>query len=83
MSTSSYKDLLTGLGCLADTDMPPDIPALPLDRGERQVIHVARMKQADLVLLDDSRARSIAMSVGLTVKGTLGIIVEGYRGSVV
>lgn len=63
--------------------MPPDIPALPLDRGERQGIHVARIKHADLVLLDDSRARSIAKSAALTVKGTLGFIVEGYRGSVV
>lgn len=64
---------------VADSDLPPEIQDLPLDRGERHVIHLARVRLADLVLLDDSRARSIAASLGLRVKGTLGVIIAAYR----
>lgn len=60
-------------------DLPPDLAALPLDAGEKEVIFVAMRDKADLVLFDDLKARDTAKSYGLAVKGTLGIIVSAYR----
>jgi predicted nucleic acid-binding protein len=42
--------------------------------GERQAISLARAIRADLVLLDDRRARQIAKHRGVNVVGTLGIL---------
>lgn len=50
-----------------------------LDNGERQVILNALNQNADLVLIDDLIARKIADYLGLKVKGTLGVLVEGKR----
>ncbi|EFK06147.1 toxin-antitoxin system, toxin component, PIN family [delta proteobacterium NaphS2] len=36
-------------------------------------------KGADLLLMDDMLARAEAKEVGLTVKGTLGVIVDAHR----
>jgi predicted nucleic acid-binding protein len=57
----------------------PEINGLPLHKGEKETIHCALEKEADLVLLDDMLARSEAKNAGLTVKGTLGVIVDAYR----
>jgi predicted nucleic acid-binding protein len=57
----------------------PEVNGLPLHKGEKEAIHCALEKEADLVLLDDMLARSEAKSAGLTVKGTLGVIVDAYR----
>lgn len=45
-----------------------------LGRGESEAIVAAVERSADLVVLDDRAARTEAVSVGLNVKGTLGII---------
>ena len=45
-----------------------------LGKGEAEAIVVALDIDADFVILDDHAARSIAMQLGLSVKGTLGII---------
>ena len=45
-----------------------------LGRGESESIVVALDINADVVLLDDHAARTIALQLGLSVKGTLGII---------
>lgn len=50
-----------------------------LDDGERQVILNAIKMQASLVLLDDRLARNIAEYLGLTVKGTLGVLAEAKQ----
>ncbi len=64
---------------VSDADLPPDIAGLPLDAGEKQVLHLALRDKADSVLLDDLKAREEAEGRGLTVKGTLGVIVQAYR----
>lgn len=61
------------------TELALDIAALPLDAGEKQLLHVALREKADLVLLDDLKAREEAQARGLAVKGTLGVIVQAYR----
>jgi len=45
-----------------------------LGRGESEAIVAAVEISADLIILDDRAARVEALSVGLTVRGTLGII---------
>jgi len=62
-----------------DEYLPDEISSLPLDMGEKQLLHIAIRDEADLVLLDDVRAREEASIRGLTVRGTLGIIVQAYR----
>ncbi|MCL0060245.1 DUF3368 domain-containing protein, partial [Dehalococcoidia bacterium] len=45
-----------------------------LGRGESEAIVLAMEQSADFVILDDHVARTEAGRIGLTVKGTLGII---------
>jgi predicted nucleic acid-binding protein len=51
----------------------------PLGVGEKSAIQLALDVQADIVLLDDRLAREYAADLGLTVKGTLGVLVDAYR----
>lgn len=53
------------------------IPSVDLDRldpGEREAITLAEDVQADLVILDEKRARRAAQARGLEVMGLLGIL---------
>lgn len=47
-----------------------------LEEGEAQAIALAEQLNADLILLDDRRARAIADQRGLRVVGTLGVLIE-------
>jgi predicted nucleic acid-binding protein len=47
-----------------------------LDAGERDVILLAEDLSADLVILDDRRARDAALKRGLEVTGLLGVLGE-------
>jgi len=52
-----------------------------LGRGEREAIAVALETKADLVVLDDQQGRRVAREKGLSVTGTVGILIEaGERG---
>ena len=55
-----------------------NIDRIPADLGvgEREAIALAIEKNADLVILDDREGREIARSRGLSVTGTIGILVE-------
>jgi predicted nucleic acid-binding protein len=46
-----------------------------LDAGEREAIALAEEVVADLVILDERKARQIALERGLSVTGLLGILV--------
>jgi len=50
-----------------------------LDTGEIEAIVYARDTRADLLLLDDSTARSFAESWGLETKGTLYILLKALK----
>jgi len=63
---------------------PSETPLLQLlaeilDRGEAEAIALAHELKAELVLLDELHGRRIAQSLGLRVRGTLGLLAEGYR----
>ncbi|HCJ65931.1 MAG TPA: DUF3368 domain-containing protein [Elusimicrobia bacterium] len=45
-----------------------------LGKGEAEAIVLGKEMHADLVLLDEGKARDIAVSLGLKVRGTLGIL---------
>lgn len=45
-----------------------------LDRGEREAILLAQAVKADLLLLDDMKARRTAIDRGLRITGVLGIL---------
>ena len=52
-----------------------DDPALTqLDPGERAAISLGLLKNADLMLIDERKAASVAINKGLKTTGTLGIV---------
>jgi len=56
---------------------PTDDAALAtLHPGEREAIVLAEAEQADLLLLDEGAARTVASERKLPIMGTLGILVE-------
>jgi predicted nucleic acid-binding protein len=50
-----------------------------LGRGERSIIYLASALNADLVLIDEGRARRAAKHVGLNVAGSIAILERGAR----
>ena len=56
-----------------------DVFDLPLHKGEKAVLSLAYENGADLLLMDDMLAREHCQSLGFAVKGTVGVIVQGYR----
>ncbi len=52
---------------------------MELDEGEAEAIVLALEESADLILLDDYEARRVARSFGLSVTGTVGILIRAKR----
>lgn len=64
----------------------PDVAGISLLRqcvglgaGEKESILLAKHLSADVVLLDEARARRVAHTAGLTVTGCIGILESGFR----
>jgi len=57
--------------------IPPFL--LGLDKGELDVIILAKEIEADLVLIDEKAGRRVAKAMGLKLKGTLGVILMACR----
>ncbi len=47
-----------------------------LDPGERAALQLVTQLSADVILLDEAAARTIAVSRGLMIAGTLGVLVD-------
>jgi predicted nucleic acid-binding protein len=54
-----------------------------LGAGERGAILLAKATNADLTLLDESKARRIARDAGLWVVGCIGLLEAGWRSGIV
>jgi predicted nucleic acid-binding protein len=52
---------------------------LQLDKGESSIIALALETDADLIILDDLKARKIANGLKLKVTGTLGILLKSKK----
>ncbi|HSB78640.1 MAG TPA: DUF3368 domain-containing protein [Candidatus Methylomirabilis sp.] len=60
-------DLIAGLGTF-------------LGRGEAEAIALAAERPNTLLLMDESHGRRVAGNMGITVRGTLGVLLDGHRG---
>jgi predicted nucleic acid-binding protein len=54
-----------------------------LGAGERSAILLAKSLEADLLLVDEAKARRIAKEAGLSVMGCLGVLEAGFRNGLV
>jgi predicted nucleic acid-binding protein len=54
-----------------------------LDSGESSAIALALETKKPLLILDDAQARSFAVDIGLSITGTLGILIAAYRQGVI
>lgn len=54
-----------------------------LHAGEVEVMILAQEKQADLVILDDNAAKKTAKYLGLTVTGTLGVLLKAKQKGII
>lgn len=62
---------------------PEQIYHRELGAGETAAIALAVKLQADLIILDDLRARLTAQAIGLKVTGTLGLILSAYKSNLI
>jgi predicted nucleic acid-binding protein len=62
-----------------EMEIADDIRSLAIGLGEKAAIHLARLENADWLLLDDQLARQEGQRLGLRVKGSLGVLVEAYK----
>lgn len=61
---------------LTDIMDPGDVG---LERGERAAITLALQLKARLLLMDERRGREVARRLGISVRGSLGVLVAAYR----
>ena len=61
--------------------LPSPLPtwAQSIGIGEIEVITLAQQQATDLVLIDDIRARKAARQIGLSLKGTVGVLLVALR----
>jgi predicted nucleic acid-binding protein len=62
----------------ADLGVPPD-----LDPGETEAITLAIESRADLLLVDERKATSAALQLGLNTVGVLGVLLESKRAGLI
>ena len=60
------KELVTALGTF-------------LGRGEAEAIALASERTGTLLLIDEAHGRRVARQMNITVLGTLGLLLQGYR----
>lgn len=50
-----------------------------IDKGEREAILLAQELSADLLLVDDKKARQAAVNLGIVITGTVGVLDKAAR----
>ena len=64
-------------------DLIDDAALQPLGAGERAAITLALSMHADLILIDERKGTSVAITKGFTVTGTLGILRLAAQGGLI
>jgi predicted nucleic acid-binding protein len=59
--------------------IPTDLQEAHLDRGERDTLALAAALSDAVVLMDETHGREAARARGLTVRGSLGVLIESYQ----
>ena len=67
---------------IADTDLVTMLKA-SLDSGEAEAIVLAREQNLSIVLLDEKDARKAARKLGLSVLGTVGVLIWAKRAGII
>lgn len=67
---------------IEEIDIPSNLLAIPLDRGELESIALASAYNA-VLLMDEEHGRAVARRLGLRVHGTLGILVQAFRSGLI
>jgi len=75
-------DVLRQASWIRVVDDPSPPRDLGLDPGETAAILVAESLHADLLLIDERVGRKVAQERGLTVRGTLGVLVQARQADV-
>lgn len=57
----------------------PDQTLSKLDPGERTVLRLAEQLRSDMILLDESAARAVAVQRGRKISGTLGVLCDAAQ----
>jgi len=66
------------LVAVKDHQLQQDLAAI-VDAGEASAIALAREIETDYIVIDDLQARKLAIKLGLTVIGTLGILLKAKQ----
>lgn len=78
-AVSIEKAISDGVIKVAEHALEANFSTFGLHDAEAEVISLALNEKYDLVLLDDDAARELARSLGLKVRGSIGVIVEALR----
>ena len=70
-----------GLIQVVTLDFPDPIPdwVNAIDLGEAETILLAQQRPADLAIIDNHHARMAARHLGLSIKGTIGVLLSAFR----
>lgn len=69
--------------CVQQAPPDPECEGFGLGSGETTVLAVGRLHPSSTLLLDDQAARRVAISLGLAIKGTAGILVMAKRSGLI
>jgi len=66
---------------MVDAELPVNetFTRFGLNAAEAQLISFCLHEECDLVLLDDDAAREVARALGLSVRGSIGVIIEARK----
>lgn len=57
--------------------------ATGLDQGESEAIVLADERKADILLMDEAKGRAVSGKMGITVMGSIGILISCYEDALI